>query len=168
MLSITWRTLISSPYSLEGILSDTSTLYSNPFSIALTLVILITSLITEDTSYSVRFNSNLPASILLKSSMSLIRDSRVLPAPLMLNAYFLVCSSLVSRIIISFIPRIPLRGVLISCDILARNSSLNWFAETALSASSRIVITCLMVCTMANIMNPSKPIAINSPEKTPL
>ena len=93
---------------------DTLILYLRPLSVALLLVMLITSLITVYILNLDTISSALPVSILLKSRMSLIMDRSMLPADLISPAYFITLSLSDSRIIISSIPRMAFIGVLIS------------------------------------------------------
>ena len=100
--------------------------------------------------------------------MSLMIESRVFPALLISRAYFLILLSLASRRIISSMPSMPLSGVRISCDIFARKSSLALLVCASSFASSLMPINCFIVWIIEHIMKPKSPIAMKSPENTPL
>ena len=165
-LSMTWRTRISSPWKRTGRSSAALKSYARPLSFARGLVMLMRSLMTEQISKSTRISSALPDSILLKSRISLMIASSMFPADLMSEAYFVIFAlSPDSRRIISSMPRMPFRGVLISWDMLARKSSLALLALTAWFAVRRMPISCLIVWIMAQTMKPRSPRDMKSPEK---
>ena len=131
--------LTSSPKSLSGVFSSTLTITSSPLSSAFTDIMFKRSLTMELKWYSTLRMSIFPASILEKSRMSLTIPRRELPALLTFCAYSLICGSLFSLRIISFIPRTAFIGVLISWDIFERKLLL---ASLAFFATSRSISSC--------------------------
>ena len=80
MFVITCLTLTTSPKSLSGRFSSTSVSKVRFFCLALKLIMLLTSLMTELSWYSTSTISILPSSIFEKSRMSLMMARRLLPA----------------------------------------------------------------------------------------
>ena len=90
--------------------------------------------------------SILPSSILEKSRMELISESRVLLAESILDEYSKVLSSPEVRRIISFIPIMAFIGVRISWDISARKLLLALLAASAAVFSSLSIRASISFC----------------------
>ena len=127
---------IASPYNFAGIFGDTSILSSSPLSAALSDTIVITSFKTSLRSYVSSTSSIFPDSTFDKSRISFIRARRLSPALLISLEYPRITSSLLSLSIKVFNPNTAFNGVLISCDILARNVLFASFAFRASSFAS--------------------------------
>mmetsp|Transcript_11699 Transcript_11699/g.29195 ORF Transcript_11699/g.29195 Transcript_11699/m.29195 type:complete len:245 (+) Transcript_11699:559-1293(+) len=107
---------------------------SSPFSRALDATESTASSITCLRSKSIDTSSSLPASIFVRSRMSLIRKSR-LSADVLICSVNLRCSAVRSVSMTSwFMPMMTLRGVRISCDMVARNWLLVSLAACACSS----------------------------------
>ena len=115
---------------------------------------------TLEKLYSSSSISILPASILEKSSTSLTRVSNIRPELLTVFAYWSMTSSLFSFKIISFIPRMELIGVRISCDMLAKNFVFASDRSTALCFSSYIFFRSSTCWITTNTSRNARPISM--------
>ena len=109
--------------------------------------------INESKRYSTGQSSILPASIFEKSSTSFIMDNNDSAAVCIVSTYS--CSSGVSSHFsrISAIPHIAFIGVLISCDIFARNVDFALFASSAAClASISLWFACLIRILFCNVI----------------
>ena len=130
--------LPSSPTSPEGIPGSTSSAIRRFFSDALFSSMVPQVLASSEIEYSFSSRSKFPASIFEKSRTSLTKLRSKCPAFSTSLEYPSITMSWDSLEIISFIPRMVLMGVLISCDMEDKKSLFAFDASRArFSAAAR-------------------------------
>ena len=130
----TWRTRPGSPMTLSGSSGSKANTKSTPFSNIFPASNVAASLSTVLGRKGTCSNSTFPASILLKSRMSLSKSSKLSALELMMSAYSCCSRFSVVRPSRFAMPITPFSGVRISWLITARKDA---FASAAPSASLR-------------------------------
>ena len=124
--------LDASPYKTRGIVSSIFVISSIGLSPSLPFVNAISSVVTLLKSYSVLTISNLPASIFDISKIPFTISRRLsLAITISFTSSLALSGKVLSSKSILLKPTIALSGVLISCDILDKNSVLAVFAFSA-------------------------------------
>jgi len=133
-----------SPYSTRGIAGSIFILNSRPLSPIRALVKATNSSNIDFISYSLLIISSLLASILEISKIPLTISSKLLEAIIISLTFSCAEAGISSSFKLSEKPTIALSGVLISWDILDKNSDLAWLAFSAASLANE---TCSNILT---------------------